>query len=110
MTLAGAGEAGRVYEVNLDVEAAIAPDYLAWLEAHVGEICALPGFVDARRFQVLDPAPPPGRVHLCVQYRVADQAALDAYLTDHAPRLRADGQARFGGRFLASRRVLTALA
>ena len=110
MNPAGGAEAGLVYEVNLDVEAAIAQSYLAWLEAHVGEICALPGFVGARRFEVLDPAPPPGRVHLCVQYRVTDRAALDAYLSDHAPRLRADGQARFGGRFTASRRVLTGLA
>ena len=110
MTPAGAGEARLVYEVNLDVEAAVAPAFLAWLADHVGEICALPGFTGARRFEVLDPAPPPGRVHLCVQYGLTGQAALDAYLDDHAPRLRADGQARFGGRFTARRRVLTGLA
>ncbi|QSX79358.1 DUF4286 family protein [Agrilutibacter solisilvae] len=101
---------GVVYEVNLDVEAGIRGPYLAWLADHVAEIRALPGFAGARRFEVTDPAPLPGRVSLCVQYTLVDQAALDAYLRDHAPRLRADGQARFGGRFTASRRVLAALA
>ena len=102
--------AGLVYEVNLDLEAGIRQAYLAWLGEHIAEICALPGFAGARLFEVADPAPPPKRVHLCVQYRLADEAALAAYLRDHAPRLRADGQARFGGRFAATRRVLTGLA
>ena len=99
-----------VYEVNLDLEAGIAEAYLAWLDAHVAEICRLPGFTGARLFQVTDPAPEPGRLALCVQYGLADQAALEAYFRDHAPRLRADGEARFGGRFTARRRVLARLA
>lgn len=101
---------GVVYEVNLDVEAGIGPDYLAWLDAHMDEIRALPGFTGARRFAVADPAPPAGRLHLCVQYALVDRAALETYLAEHAPRLRAAGMARFGGRFSASRRVLTPLA
>ena len=43
---------------------------------------------------------------MCVQYTLRDRASLDAYLRDHAPRMRAEGEARFGGRFRASRRVL----
>jgi len=95
-----------VYEVNLDVDAAIRDDYLAWLGPHMRELCALPGFVDARWFEVDEPAAEPGRMALCVHYTLRDAAALDAYLREHAPRLRADGEARFGGRFRASRRVL----
>jgi hypothetical protein len=41
-----------------------------------------------------------------VQYRLRGADALAAYLRDHAPRLRADGIARFGERVRASRRVL----
>jgi hypothetical protein len=102
--------AGLVYEVNLDVEAGIRAEYLAWLDAHMAQIAALPGFTGARRYEVLDPPPPPGRLHLCAQYGLVDAAALEAYLRDHAPALRAEGLARFGGRFAASRRVLTRLA
>ena len=98
-----------VYEVNLDLDAAIRGEYLAWLAAHVAEIRALPGFTGAAVFEVADPPPPIGRVALCVQYRLSGTAALEAYLRDHAPRLRAEGLARFGGRASASRRVLEGL-
>jgi hypothetical protein len=99
-----------VYEVNLDLEAAIRADYLAWLEAHVAEILALPGFTAAQILEVTEPAAAPGRASLCVQYRLTGQDALDVYLAEQAPRLRAEGMARFGGRFTASRRVLATLA
>lgn len=101
--------AAVIYEVEIDLDAAIRTDYLAWLDAHVAEICALPGFSGATVFEVVDPVPVPGRVRLCTRYRLRDRAALDAYLRDHAPRLRADGIARFGGRFHATRRVLVGL-
>lgn len=106
---ASAGAGGVVYEVNLDLDAAIRDDYLAWLAPHVAEILALPGFTGAQVFEVADPAAAPGRASLCVQYRLAGQADLDRYLAEQAPRLRAEGMARFGGRFSASRRVLAAL-
>lgn len=95
-----------VYEVALEVDAAIAHEYRAWLDGHIAEILALPGFVEARLFAIDEPLPAPGRLGLCVQYRLRDAEALAAYLRDHAPRLRADGTARFGGRFSAQRRVL----
>ena len=60
----------------------------------------------AKVFGVLDPPASAGRIALCVQYALKDQAAFDDYLRDHAPRLRADGMARFGDRFQASRRML----
>ena len=107
---AGTAPAGVVYEVNLDLDAAIRTEYLAWLAAHVEEICALPGFTRAAVFEVTDPSPEPGRASLCVQYRLVDQTALDTYLRNHAPRLRAEGTARFGDRFRASRRVLADLS
>lgn len=95
-----------IYEVNIEVDVAAHDAYRAWLVDHVAEILALPGFTGAKVFDVLDPPASAGRVGLCVQYALKDQAALDDYLRDHAPRLRADGMARFGDRFQASRRVL----
>lgn len=95
-----------IYEVNLDVESAIAEAYRAWLDAHVAQMLALPGFLDARIHAVVDPPPAEGRMALCVQYRLADADALQAYFDHHAARMRADGVAHFGARFTASRRVL----
>ncbi|MBS0226792.1 MAG: DUF4286 family protein [Proteobacteria bacterium] len=97
-----------VYEVNLDVDAAIADAYLAWLRDHVAEILGLPGFLDARIFAVEDP--PPGRILWCVHYRVRSRAALQDYFDHHAAAMRGDGILRFGDRFSASRRILEPLA
>lgn len=102
--------AGLVYEVDLEVEDAIDADYRDWLHAHVAAILALPGFLGATILEVREPAPPAGFAGLCVQYRLEGEAAFAAYLRDHAPRLRAEGEARFGGRFRARRRVLRPLA
>ncbi len=100
---------GLVYEVDLEVEAAIAADYRDWLRGHMAEILALPGFLGATMSEVLDPAPPAGFAGLCVQYSLENEAAYAAYLHHHAPRMRADGEARFGDRFRARRRVLRPL-
>lgn len=97
-----------VYEVNLEVDAGIADAYRTWLREHVAEMLSLPGFTGAETFELRDPPPPPGRIAFCVQYRMTGDDALQAYLRDHAPRMRADGIARFGERFSASRRVLVA--
>ncbi len=95
-----------IYEVNIEVDAAAHDDYRVWLHDHIAEILALPGFTGAKVFAVLEPPPSAGRVGLCVQYALKGREALDDYLRDHAPRLRADGIARFGDRFQATRRVL----
>ena len=94
-----------VYEVNLQVDAAIEPEYRAWLAEHVREMLALPGFVDAAVYDVREPVEP-GRIGWCVHYRLRDAAALEAYLREHAPRMREAGITRFGNRFSATRRVL----
>lgn len=99
-----------IYEVNLDVEVAIAEEYRVWLVEHVTHMLDLPGFTGAQTFEVVDPVSAPDRMVFSVQYHMRDQAALDAYMREHATRMRADGATRFGERFRASRRVLRPLA
>ena len=99
-----------VYEVNLVVDAAIAEAFRAWLPGHVAELLALPGFESAEIFAIEEPVPAAGTAGLCVQYRLRDRAALDAYLCDQAGPMRAAAVARFGDRFRASRRVLAGVA
>ena len=99
-----------VYEVNVFVRREIEADYRAWLDAHVREIVALPGFEGAQVFERREPAADAGELVLCTQYRLHDAQALADYLREHAPRLRADGIDRFGDGFRAERRVLEPLA
>lgn len=98
-----------VYEVTLLVDAAMAAPYRTWLQAHVAEMLTLPGFTGAELLQLCEPLDP-GTVGWVVAYRLRDRAALDTYLAEHAPRMRADGVSRFGEHFRASRRILQAPA
>ncbi len=93
-----------VYEVSLEADAEIAAPFDTWLRDHIADMLALPGFLSAEILS--DEGTARGRVSRVVQYRLRDQAALDDYLRDHAPRLRAQGVERFGNRYSAERRVL----
>lgn len=99
-----------VYEVNLLVQRAIEPEFRAWLDAHVREIVALPGFVSATVLECIDPVADTQAFGLCTHYRLRDETALADYLREQAPRLRADGVARFGNAFSAERRLLRTLS
>ncbi|HMB56230.1 MAG TPA: DUF4286 family protein [Arenimonas sp.] len=99
-----------VYEVNLFVRRGIEAEFRAWLDQHVREMLALPGFTGAEVMERDDPAATEGEVVLCSQYRLRDAAALDDYFRQHATAMRADGLARFGENFRAERRVLRTLA
>ena len=93
-----------LYEVNLEADAAIEGPFDTWLRDHIADLLQLDGF---RSAEILDDSSaPPGRVRRIVQYRLRDQAALDAYLRDHAPRMRSQGVAKFGEAYSADRRVL----
>jgi hypothetical protein len=93
-----------LYEVSLEADAAIAGPFDTWLRDHIADMLQLGGFLSAEILE--DAAAPAGKIRRIVQYRLRNQAALDAYLRDEAPRMRAHGIARFGDRFTAERRVL----
>lgn len=97
------------YEVGIELPASLADSYLPWLASHVAQMLALPGFLDAAVWRIEQPAPPAGRMALCVRYRLESPAALDRYLVEFAPAMRADGLARFGTQVSFSRRVLRGL-
>lgn len=93
-----------VYAVRIEVDAAVADDYAAWLEGHLPEVLESDGFLRAELLLEAAPAPEGRRVFETLYY-VESQAALDAYLRDRAPGLREDGLRRFPNRFTASRQV-----
>jgi len=93
-----------VYEVSLEADADIAGPFDTWLRDHIADMLQFDGF---RSAEILDDdSATPGRIRRIVQYRLRNHEALDDYLANHAPRMRAQGVARFGNRFSAERRVL----
>lgn len=95
-----------VYEVNLEVDRGIADEYKAWLIEHASKIIDLPGFLHVEIFEDEWNDLTSSYKKWCVQYRVQSQEHLDAYLSEHAVRMREEGVERFGNKFRASRRVL----
>ena len=96
-----------IYEVTLHANAEIADAYLAWLLEHVAQMLALPGFESAELESLIEESSI--ERGWCVRYRLRARAALDAYLRDHAARMRGEGTARFGDGFRAQRRILEPL-
>lgn len=93
-----------LYEVSIRVAPEASAAYRDWLGAHLAEMLAFEGFTRAEVFE--DDPDADGAARLVVHYHVRDAAALDRYLRDDAPRMRAEGTARFGDRFSATRRIL----
>lgn len=71
----------------------IADEWIAWLrDEHLAEVCAA-GALDAEVIRC--DAAPDGKTRCEVRYHFASREAFDAYVRDHAPRLRAEGVKRF---------------
>jgi len=81
-------------------------DYLDWLRGGHLEDVVRAGAVSAVASRLVDP-PHPLRVE--TRYLFASRAEYESYLTDHAPRLRAQGLARFGSRGVGFARNLAAI-
>ncbi|MFU8894824.1 MAG: DUF4286 family protein, partial [Gammaproteobacteria bacterium] len=96
--------AAVTYEVALEPDEEILGEFEAWLEHHMDDMLALPGFTGASVHQAEDPDT--GAQLRIVRYELADRAALERYFEEFAPRMRAEGLAKFGGRFRASRRIV----
>lgn len=84
-----------LYEVGVTFhDPALAPKWLAWLkDGHIADV--MRGGATSARIIELDRAAPADDPRYVVQYEFASREALDAYLRDHAPRLRAEGLVKF---------------
>lgn len=95
-----------IYEVNLDVDKDIAEAFLEWLTTHIEEIVTLEGFTGAQLFE-RDNEEGTDKTLWTTHYFLTDRTSYENYLQNHAPAFRQDGLDKFGGKFMASRRVLT---
>lgn len=94
-----------IYEVECRLDPSVVEAFDAWLPEHVRQVLACEGFT-AAEIQAPTEAAPGQAVMRRTQYRLKDQAALERYLEQDAPRLRADA-AGFGDKAAFTRRVLS---
>jgi hypothetical protein len=72
---------------------AVAAEWVAWLrDEHLADVIAA-GALEAEVVAIEGEAAAP--IELEVRYRFTDRASLERYFNDHAPRLRAEGLAKF---------------
>lgn len=92
-----------LYEVECQLDPEVVAAFDSWLPGHVREVLACPGFLEARIQELR--GEPGGPACRRIEYCLSGTAALNEYLEQHAPRLRADGARRFGGRMRCTRRI-----
>lgn len=97
-----------VYEVNLIIKNEIFDAYYQWLVDHIKIMLTFDGFKEAR-IQRLNDQEENDNQKITVCYTLESQAALDSYLTNHAPKMREEGIKNFGNQFSATRRIFEVL-
>jgi hypothetical protein len=94
-----------VYNVTLNVDEDVAERWLHWMRTvHIPDVMATGMFLDNRICRVLGEEE--GGLTYAVQYTCADMATYERYKNEHAPRLQAETQKHFGGKFAAFRTLL----
>ncbi len=94
-----------IYEVNLTIDNDVIDEFDAWLQKHVDEMLAIPGFISASTAVIENNDE--NTKQRSVQFKLTNQAALDAYYAKDAERLRATALEKFSDKMTAQRRVLT---
>ena len=94
-----------IYEVNLTIDNDVIDEFDAWLQKHVDEMLAIPGFISASTAVIENNDE--NTKQRSVQFRLTNQAALDAYYEKDAERMRATALEKFSDKMTAQRRVLT---
>ena len=90
-----------LYEVVLTVDPKIRVEYLEWLSTHQKEMMEIDGFLSVTRLENTE-----NKNEITCHYWLRNIASMENYLSNFAPKMRADGLKKFGERFTARRRIL----
>ena len=99
-----------IYVIKVEVDPADEPVWTEWyVQQHVPDVLAQPGFIRAQTFKV--DSPPGEWSQYLTLYELDSRESLNAYLDgDAVVELRADHYERFGGCTRLSRMFLTPIA
>ncbi|MBK9760332.1 MAG: DUF4286 family protein [Flavobacteriales bacterium] len=94
-----------IYNVTVNVDVDVAEEWLHWMKsAHIPDVMATGLFLDNRICRIL--AEEEGGLSYAIQYTCTDMETYERYKAEHAPRLQADTQKRYAGKFVAFRTLL----
>lgn len=94
-----------IYNVTINVDLDVHDQWLQWMKAtHLPDVMATGLFLDQRMCRVL--AEDEGGLTYAIQYTLPDMATYERYQKEHAPRLQAETQKHYAGKFAAFRTLL----
>jgi hypothetical protein len=97
-----------IYNVTVSIDSSIVEEWLHWMKTqHIPDILATGCFLEARLSKIHGEED--GGLSFSVMYLCAEQAKLDDYQLRFAPKLQAEHQQRYEGRFAAFRTYLTVI-
>lgn len=97
-----------IYNVTVNVDVDVHEQWLEWMKhTHIPEVMATGLFLDNRLCRVL--ADDEGGITYAIQYTCADMTTYERYRSEHAPRMQAETQKLYAGRFAAFRTLLEVL-
>ncbi|MBL7774394.1 MAG: DUF4286 family protein [Saprospiraceae bacterium] len=95
-----------LYNVTITVDLDVHEEWLRWMrETHIPDVMATGMFVSHRLCRLLGHEHEGSEIYT-VQYTVREMRLLRQYMDNFAPRLQAEHQERFAGKFAAFRSVM----
>lgn len=99
-----------IYNVTIKVEAAIASEWLQWMQqVHIPEVIATGCFTHAVMVRLLDIDDTEGPTY-AVQYHAESKANYNRYIDKFAEELRQKGFSKWGNKFVAFRSLMQVVA
>lgn len=99
-----------IYNVTIKVEAAIASEWLQWMQqVHIPEVIATGCFTHAVTVRLLDIDDTEGPTY-AVQYHAESKANYNRYIDKFAEELRQKGFSKWGNKFVAFRSLMQVVA
>ncbi len=97
-----------LYNVTVNIDHEVEQEWLQWMkDVHIPEVMSTGKFVSSHMFKVL--ADDQGGTTYAIQYSCASMEHYELYREEHASRLQAETQNKFGGRYVAFRTLLEAV-
>ncbi|MCH2215202.1 MAG: DUF4286 family protein [Flavobacteriales bacterium] len=94
-----------IYNVTVNVDYGSNEDWLKWMkEQHIPDVLATGLFFDAKLSKIL--AEEQGGKSYSIQYLSKSKKDYEQYQKEHAPRLQADHEKKFAGKYVAFRTLL----
>ena len=93
-----------IYEVNLKISTKIYSKFNKWLDKHIIEMLAFPGFVKCKKYKVIHEGEDS---FMCLHYYIKDIDFLNDYFEKKSKNMRQKAINLFGDYIIADRRILS---